>query len=70
MKDREQTLDLIYAASAGFEIQKAREARTAYLRENPDDEEIIEAGEMLFMLETALEETERKTKAQELSPVV
>lgn len=57
MREREQKLDLIYAANTEIEIKRAKEARTAYLCEHPDDEEIREAGEMLFMLGTALKET-------------
>ena len=70
MKDREQTLDLIYAANTRSEIEKAREARVDYLREHPDDEEVLETGEMLSMLETALNETDRKSMTPELVGVV
>lgn len=69
MRDREQTLDLIYAANTEFEIKRAREARTAYLCEHPDDDEILEAGEMLFMLETTLNETGNEIEAPELARV-
>ena len=69
MRDREQTLDLIYAANTEFEIKRAREARTAYLCEYPDDNEIMEAGEMLSMLETALSETGKEMEAPELACV-
>ena len=52
--NRENALDIIYSCKTLAECQRAWEARSAYLREYPDDEEIFEAGESISMTEEAL----------------
>jgi hypothetical protein len=52
--NREQILDLCYSAQTLSEIEAAREARCLYLHQCADDQEILELGEMLLMIEDAL----------------
>ena len=52
--DRTEIIESICFAKTLAECQRAWEARSAYLREYPDDEEIFEAGESISMTEEAL----------------
>lgn len=52
---RKQVLDSIYHPGSSTDgVREAWRVRETYLAEHPDDQEIIEAGEMLYMLGTAL----------------
>lgn len=53
--NRDYVLALCYSARTIAEVEAAKEARSAYLLEHPNDEEILEMGEMLSTLEDALE---------------
>ena len=49
--NREQVLDILYSARTPEQIERAKELRSDYLNSHPEDEEVIEVGEMLTTLE-------------------
>ena len=51
--NREQVLDILYSARTSEQIERAKKLRSDYLKSHPDDEEVIEVGEMLTTLEFA-----------------
>lgn len=52
--NRETVLALCYSAKSLDAVQKAKAARSEYLHQHPDDQEVFDTGEMLAMLENAL----------------
>lgn len=55
---REQVLALCYEARTLEEIEAAKRARGEWLTTHPDDATVLDAGEMLCMLEDALRDTQ------------
>ena len=53
--NREDILDLCYSVQTLSDIAVAKEARSSYLHQYPNDKEVFELGEMLAMIEDALQ---------------
>lgn len=63
---REEVRELMFRADTLEQCADAWKARSAYLREHPDDEAIIDEGEALWMTEQALKNM--AAQKQEVQP--
>lgn len=52
---RAELIKLMLAARTRAECREAQAAARAWLKEHPGDQPVLEAGEQLYMMSTALE---------------
>ena len=67
---RDDVLDLMYYAKTLADCKRAWEARDAWLNEHPDDEDMIEESESLYMREQAIPYMEEQKLRERVASAV